>query len=135
MRDLEEIEEDYRDNRDDQTARGSDQRFRNARGDDGRRRVAFQGDVLEGADDAEHRSEEADEGRDHGYRADDCQVPLERVEMFHQRDRERVGNVGAVLLASTKPELKDPRKHPAIFLAYLNRAVEVVGGNLRSNLT
>ena len=111
---LEEVEEHDRDDGDDQTGRGGDQRFGNARRDDGRRRVALQRDVLEGPDDAEDRSEETDERRDDGDGADDRQVTLERVQVLHQRDRERVGDVGAILLAAAETELEDPRKHAAV---------------------
>ena len=48
-----------------------------ARRDDGRRRVPLQRDVLEGADDAQHGSEESDERRDDRDRADDSQVAFQ----------------------------------------------------------
>ena len=54
--------------------------------------------------------------------------------MLHQRDRERVGDVGAILLAAAKPELENARKHPAALLTDGDRSVEVVGGNLRTDL-
>src|SRR5581483_1168544 len=84
---LEVVEKDDRDDGDDQTAGGGDQRFRDAGRDDRRGRVAFEGDILERLDDAQHGSEQADERRDDGDGADDRQIALECVQVLHERDR------------------------------------------------
>ncbi len=76
-----------------------------------------------------------DEGRDDGDGADNREVALERVQMLHQRDRERVGDVGAVLLTAAKPELEDPRQHPAVLPTDLDSALEIVARNLGADLT
>ena len=43
-----------------------------------------------------------------------AEVALERVQVLHQRDRERVGDVGAVLLAAPQTELENAREHAAV---------------------
>jgi len=63
-----------------------------------------------------------------------ARLRLERVEMLHQRDRERILNVGAILLAAAQPELENARKHPAALLTDGDRPVEVVGRDLRADL-
>src|SRR5690348_11533046 len=75
---LEVVEETHGEDGHQEASCGGDERFGDAGRDDRGGRVALQGDVLEGADDAEHRSEQTDERRDDGDGADDREVRLER---------------------------------------------------------
>ena len=50
------------------------------------------------------------------------EIALQRVEMLHQRDRQRVGDVGAALAAALQPETQDLGEHPLVAVADADRA-------------
>src|ERR1035437_311973 len=86
---LEVVEENNRGDGHEQAGRRGDQRFVDTRRDDGRGRVPLEGDIVEGAHDAEHRTEQPDARCDYRDGTDDAEVALERVQVLHQRDRQR----------------------------------------------
>ncbi len=120
------VEENNRDNGHEKAGCGGDQRFADARRDDRRGRVTLERDVVEGPNDAQDRAEEADERRDDGDGSDDAQVALQSIQMLHQRYRERICDVGAILVAALQAELENFRKHALVLPADLDGARDVV---------
>jgi hypothetical protein len=61
-------------------------------------------------------------------------IAFQRVEVLHQRDRKRVGDVGTILLAALETELENAWQHAFLAGADLNRARQIVIGDALPNL-